>query len=104
AGTAALGNSSDGILLYAGSTANRIGTNGDGVHDTAESNLISGNGRGILIQDTGTTLNVVAGNFIGTDVTGTTFIRNNSQGILLQSGASYNTIGTDGSNDAFNAD
>ena len=48
-------------------TENLIGTNGDGVNDTAERNDISGNTSwGIEISDPGTDNNVVAGNLIGT--------------------------------------
>ena len=50
---------------------NLIGTNGDGVNDAAERNLISGNRfAGVWINGQGTDGNVVAGNLIGTSVTG----------------------------------
>jgi titin len=77
-------------------TSNRIGTNGDGVNDTAEGNLISGNERaGLLLVGSGATGNVIAGNRIGTDVTGTQAVANGGSGVALL-GASNNTIGTSG--------
>src|SRR5262249_28822963 len=75
-GAAALGNDAAapgndvGIRIDFGAHDNRIGTNGDGVADAAERNVISGNGNGIELFATGTINNVVAGNFIGTTASG----------------------------------
>lgn len=107
AGTTAIGNRLNGILLTTGSSGNRIGTNGDGVNDAAERNVISGNASGILaninIISAGTTNNVVAGNYIGTNAAGTATVSNPGRGVRIASTADFNRIGTDGSNDAFNA-
>src|SRR5262249_26336175 len=93
----------DGIDLAGGAKFNRIGTNGDGTNDAAERNLISGNSNvGVLITGSGADSNVVAGNYIGTDVNGTTRLPNLNGGVNVNSGAKFNRIGTDGSNDAFN--
>jgi titin len=105
AGTNPLGNAFEGVLLHAASHDNLIGTNGDGVSDAEERNLISGNGlamngdAGIVIEGDD---NIVAGNDIGTDVSGTIGIGNLQEGIILNSTASNNLIGTngDGSGDA----
>src|SRR5262249_21160903 len=68
-----------GVLIDAGASQNRIGTDGDGIGDVAERNVISGNSAdGILITGYDAqynfvvvaTGNIVAGNFIGTDITG----------------------------------
>jgi hypothetical protein len=77
------------------SNGNRIGTDGDGVGDAAERNVISANlniGLG-LSRSNG---NIVAGNFIGTDVTGTQALGNQLNGVMVGFGSSSNRIGTDG--------
>ena len=62
-------------------------------------NVISGNtrrsnfSRGIRIHGSAATSNVVQGNFIGTDVTGTRDLGNLLDGVLIADGASNNTIG-----------
>jgi CSLREA domain-containing protein len=84
-GTAALANL-HGIVINSSSAGNRIGGS-----TPAARNLISGNTqRGVNIQ--GASGNLIEGNFIGTDVTGTAAIRNDQSGILLF-GASNNVIG-----------
>jgi hypothetical protein len=105
-GESALGNTStyyydpEGGFLYAsvvisgGASGNRIGTDGMSVDDVAGRNVISGNnGAGIDIDDSGTDGNIVAGNFIGTDVTGSIGLKNNGDGIFIGGGASSNWIG-----------
>jgi parallel beta-helix repeat protein len=88
-GTAALGNGVDGVLIQNGATDNTIG----GVSPDAR-NIISANGSyGVLINLTGTQGNVVEGNFIGTDVTGTVALGNGASGVVIANGATSNTIG-----------
>ncbi len=59
-----------------------------------EGNVISGNGYdGVQIISAGTDDNVVAGNKIGTDVTGTIAVANGSQGVEVDGGSADNTIG-----------
>ena len=102
-GTAAIASTSHGVWIHAAASNNLIGTNGDGLYDDLERNLISGNaGDGIRIQDSGTDYNTVAGNYIGTDATGTQAVPNLNYGVQISSGAKYNIIGTNSSNDAFN--
>ncbi len=89
-GTAAVGNS-DGIDIRAHSANNIIGGT-----TPAERNIISGNSEGIRItQSAGgendTIGNVIQGNFIGIDASGTQAIGNGSSGIFL--GTHGNTIG-----------
>jgi titin len=96
-GTVAHGNGGDGVSIRYGSQQNRIGTNGDGVTDVTERNIISANQwHGVTIRDSGTDLNVVAGNFIGTDMTGTVALGNGGVGVVIWVGAQFNTIGTSG--------
>ena len=94
-GTCALGNLANGIAIQTGAQSNRIGTNGDGIADAAERNIISGNNtEGVRIAHAGTDSNVVAGNYVGTDVTGTCALGNQSYGIAIYAGAESNRIGT----------
>ena len=81
-GTAALGNG-PGVLFNHGSQQNRV-----------EGNVISGNhGDGVWIQASGTMYNVVSGNYIGTNVSGTAAISNTENGVHISGGASLNLIG-----------
>jgi parallel beta-helix repeat protein len=60
--------------------------------DPADRNLISGNhGSGVELRRSNE--NVVLGNFIGTDATGTRAIGNGWAGVLLRDGSQSNTIG-----------
>src|SRR5690606_23717574 len=95
AGTGALGNS---VGVYAQSTQNFIGTNGDGIGDASEGNVIAGNsGQGILLYGSN---NVVAGNIIGLDISGN--VRSNGTGVAAWLSGSGTRIGTnaDGTSDS----
>jgi hypothetical protein len=84
-GTKALGNGVDGIALS--SAGNHIGL---GI-SPAFRNVISGNGfAGIFIDGATATGNVIEGNYVGTDDTGTAALGNDT-GIMLYSG--NNTVG-----------
>jgi hypothetical protein len=86
AGTAAVGNTFTGVLIDAG-TGNQV-----------SGNVISGNGAsGVALRFGGTSQNVVSGNYIGTDATGTDTLANGT-GVLISGGAHDNRIGTDSSN------
>ncbi len=92
-GTIAQGNN---IGIFISGSSFLIGTDADGVNDAAEGNLISGNATcGIVIQDAGSDLGVVAGNFIGTDVTGMASLPN-GDGIFISNGPTNDVIGTGG--------
>ncbi len=87
-GTSALGNGYSGVAIFADGCNNTIGGTAD-----FSGNVISGNGEnGVYISDSGTTGNLVAGDLIGTDYTGSVALPN-STGVVIQSGASCNTIG-----------
>ena len=85
-GTNAIANGYDGITIN-GSSGNTIGGSASGAR-----NIISGNTNyGIAIVQTNDSLNVVAGNYIGTDVNGQWAIPNQFSGIRVQ--GCTNTIG-----------
>ncbi len=98
AGTAALGNTGDGVEIITDldpATSNWVGVNSVyGPANADQDNLISGNTEdGVEITGAGTTGNVVAGNLIGTDVTGTVAVANGGNGVEIDTGASGNLIG-----------
>jgi hypothetical protein len=82
-----LGNAVDGVRLQ-DAPGNTIGATG-----ATARNVISGNDRGVRLTGTGTTANRIQNNAIGTDRNGTFRIGNARDGVLLEAGASGNTIG-----------
>jgi titin len=87
-GAGSLPNGAAGVELMGGTCDNTVGGTTAGAR-----NVISGNSFGVLISDSGTTANLVAGNYIGTDVSGTRAIGNGYDGVVIRSGATSNTIG-----------
>jgi hypothetical protein len=89
-GTAALGNLY-GVRVSRGAKNNTIGGGTVG-----ERNVISGNGNdGVYISSNGTTGNIVRGNYIGTDFSGTADLSNGAHGVTIGYGAQNNTVGPD---------
>lgn len=81
-GTLELGNGAEGVLIAGGSKSNRV-----------LGNLISGNtGNGVTLDGPGTDLNVVQGNKIGVDYTGSSALAN-ARGVAVTGGAASNSIG-----------
>jgi hypothetical protein len=88
AGKAVLGNGGDGVFI------NDMSSNTIGGTTTGARNIIAGNaGNGIHITGAGGTNNVVEGNSIGTNAAGTAALGNSANGVLIEGGASNNTIG-----------
>ncbi len=116
------GNGGDGIAFYGDGTinnvvtANLIGTDKTGTTEipnatgvslsfgpefntiggasAGERNVISGNNyNGVYLGGYGTTSNSVLGNLIGTTLSGTTSLGNNSDSLALANGASNNLVG-----------
>ena len=79
----------NGILITAGADSNTIGGS-----LAEKGNVIGGmKQNGILIEGEGCDNNIIVGNYVGTDVTGTKPIPNKQDGIRLESGATNNRIG-----------
>lgn len=95
-GTEALGNTEQGIEFETVNNS-RIGTNANNTSDELERNVVSGNIKnGILFDcfDVATSSNnIVAGNYIGTQVNGESAVANQMDGIFIDSCDSYNMIG-----------
>jgi len=67
---------------------------GNAIGGTDAGNVISGNATdGVNMEGTDTSANGVAGNWIGTDASGTQALPNGSSGVLVWQGANGNTIG-----------
>ena len=87
-GTLALGNGA-GVGISGSASHNRVGG-----ATPEERNIISGNwDAGVVIIGDQVSHNVVIGNFIGTDVNGTTALGNGPAGVYIEVGASSNVIG-----------
>jgi hypothetical protein len=89
-GTTALGNLGNGVLVGFEASNNIIGGSASGA-----GNLISGNkgDAGVKIMGSGTTGNVVLGNYIGTDISGTVPLANIEHGVVVYDMASNNIVG-----------
>ncbi len=88
-GLTANANAGNGIAIFDGAHHNVIGGTNASVR-----NVLSGNDfHGVFIGGSGTSSNWVAGNFLGTDVTGTAAIPNGSEGVVVLDGAQGNFIG-----------
>ena len=88
-GTHAAPNAYQGIYLGSGASGNIVG----GTNALAR-NVLSGNSQyGVFITDPNTTGNVVLGNFIGTDASGSNAVANGKSGVIISGGAGGNIIG-----------
>ena len=88
-GTSAIPNTWHGIRLGNPATNNRVG----GLHP-GERNIISGNAMvGVEILEKGVVGNTVAGNYIGTDISGLHSLGNGAWGVAIYDGPSGNVVG-----------
>jgi hypothetical protein len=90
-GLTTIGNST-GIQIQNGSTNNFIGPQGQA--GAAGTNIISGNGYGIVITGSGTNNNYITGNYIGLNANGTLAMGNSGSGVRIEDGASNNEVGS----------
>ena len=89
AGTGAIGNAATGISILAGASGNTIGGTSVNLR-----NVVSGNDtEGVLIGGAATTGNVLVGNIVGLDWSGTTPLGNTFNGIVIDDSASGNRVG-----------
>lgn len=87
-GTRAVGNGLPGVSLTDGATWNAIGGSAPG-----QRNIVSGNGLAGIVLGFYANRNTVAGNYVGTDLTGTSRLPNQGYGIQVGGGANDNVIG-----------
>lgn len=105
--TAGFGNGAQGVLVTNGAARNLIGGQAFGVNNPTgnknpanavfqrpiQGNLISGNlGHGVLIN-AASVQNVLSGNYIGTDFSGTTALANQGDGIVIENANRNSLIG-----------
>ena len=89
-GTTALPNTNEGVKISTSTTGHTIGGTVAGAGNVISANAASG----IAILSTGTDNNVIQGNFIGTDASGTLNLGNTLAGVEFSSGSpNNNTIG-----------
>lgn len=90
-GSAAVPNGAEGVVVQSGARGTSVGG-----ASIADRNLISGNkNAGVVIRDASTSDNVVEGNNIGLDASGTGKIPNGQAGVAIFEG-SNNRVGGDG--------
>ena len=92
AGTAALANNGDGIVIGTAAANNTIGGTTAGA-----GNVISGNtGDGVFVTGSGTTGTLIAGNAIGTTAAGTTALGNVGVDVFIDGAGTGTTVGVVG--------
>lgn len=96
-GIMAMGNLDAGISLMYGASSNIVGGTipgaGNVIADAGAGGVKPGTHDGIYLEGVTTTFNVIQGNFIGTDSTGTRVLANLNSGIRLWDGPHDNLIG-----------
>jgi titin len=88
-GTNAFPNGTGGLGIWNGASGNQIGGATPGAGNTISGN----NGYGIALGDPGTSANLIQGNRVGVDLTGTNALANLNIGVFLSTGATTNIVG-----------
>ncbi len=78
-----------GVRIEGSAKSNTIGGTSAGARDIISDNL----GTGVYISDSGTSQNVIEGDYIGTNAAGTAAVFNEVNGLDIVAGASFNTVG-----------
>ncbi len=86
-GNTALPNTADGVVLFH-ATANLVGGTLNGAR-----NLISGNGANGINLGEDSEQNLLQGNYVGTDVSGSVALGNSYDGVLVGTASASNTVG-----------
>jgi titin len=89
AGTNAVANANNGVSILGGATKNTVGGMKPAVRNVISGNTLSG----VAISDVGTSKNIVSGNYIGTDASGSAALGNGQNGVVILAKASTNTVG-----------
>jgi len=94
-GTAATNIAGDDILIDSGSSQNTVGGLTSAARNLLVNNNAGGSSVGAGVDIEGTSGNLVLGNFVGTDATGTESLAGGSDsiGVLIAAGATGNTVG-----------
>lgn len=89
-------NDQAGLAIYLHANQNFIGSNGDGVNDAAERNVIAGSSAsGVRCAVyVGSNSNIIAGNHINAFAPGTSSVGTPNYGVWIDAGAANNRIGT----------
>jgi hypothetical protein len=88
-GTNAFPNGTGGVGIWNGASGNLIGGATCGAGNTISGN----NGYGIALSDAETLANLIQGNRVGVDSTGTNALANSNFGVFLAAGATTNIVG-----------
>ncbi len=95
-GLVELGNNGDGVEIFNSATI-QLGNTGSVLPGLHDSNLIGGNSvSGIRITGASSTFNGVVAAQIGTDLTGTVNLGNSGAGVVIDGGATDNSLGFGG--------
>lgn len=88
-GLVARGNSAEGVIIFNGAQNNTVGGNVPGARNVIAANAFYD----VRVSGTGTTGNIILGNYIGLDKNGVTGLANDNNGVAVFGGAQNNIIG-----------
>jgi CSLREA domain-containing protein len=92
-GTTALRNDLEGVFITNTASHNTVGGATADLRNVISGNNANANTDGVEINGAGTSSNTVAGNYIGTDISGTLDLGNAGDGVRIAANASSNNVG-----------